>query len=266
MQNVVITGSTRGIGLGLADSFLGLGCAVVVSARSESGIEAAVAELAARHGAGRIIGRRCDVTDFEQVQALWDVAVARFGKVDMWVNNAGLGNMYRPAWEQTPGDMKAIVCTNVLGTMYGTRVAFLGMCAQGFGQIFNMEGFGSKGQMRPGLTVYGSTKASVRYFTRSMLAEMGDSPVRLGTLSPGMVLTEMLTDAYDDPAELERYKRIFNILGDRVETVTPWLARQMLSNQKNGAHIRWLTTPKLVMRFLTTPFSRRDLFVEKQDG
>jgi NAD(P)-dependent dehydrogenase (short-subunit alcohol dehydrogenase family) len=257
MKTVVITGSTRGIGFGLAESFLELGCAVAVSGRSQEGVDKAVARLAAAHDADRILGRPCDVTAYEQVQALWEAALERFGRVDVWVNNAGLGNVYRPAWEQTPEQMEAIVRTNVLGTMYGTRVAYLGMREQGFGQIFNLEGFGSQGRTRPGLTVY-----AVAYFTRSMVKEVNDGPVLLGAISPGMVVTAMLTDAYEDPAELEQYKRIFNILADRVETVTPWLAKRMLANRKNGVAFRWLTDVKVVGRFLGAPFGKRDLFGE----
>jgi NAD(P)-dependent dehydrogenase (short-subunit alcohol dehydrogenase family) len=262
MKTVVITGSTRGIGFGLAESFLELGCAVVVSGRSQESVGKAVARLSAAHDAERILGQPCDVTAYEQVRALWEAALGRFGRVDVWVNNAGLGNVYRPAWEQTPEQMEAIVGTNVLGTMYGTRVAYLGMREQGFGQIFNLEGFGSQGRTRPGLTVYASTKATVAYFTRSMVREMEDGPVLLGSISPGMVVTAMLTDAYEDPAELEQYKRVFNILADRVETVTPWLAKRMLTNRKNGMILKWLTGLKVMGRFLSAPFSKRDLFGE----
>jgi NAD(P)-dependent dehydrogenase (short-subunit alcohol dehydrogenase family) len=260
MKSIVITGSTRGIGFGLAGSFLELGCAATVSGRSQASVDKAAAALSARHDAERVFGQPCDVTSFEQVGALWDAAVGHYGSVDVWINNAGLGNLYRPFWEQTPEQIDAIVRTNVLGVMYGTQVAFQGMVRQGFGQIYNMEGFGSNGRTRAGLTVYGSTKRGIRYFTRSLLGEVGDAPVQIGALSPGMVATDLLLDAFEDPAELERFKRVFNIIGDQVETVTPWLARQVLANERQGADIRWLTRSKLLARFLSAPFSKRDLF------
>ena len=90
MKTVVITGSTRGIGYGLADSFLALNCAVTISSRTPENVEKAVAELAAKHEAERVFGRPCDVTDFEPVQALWDAAQAHFGKIDIWINNQGV--------------------------------------------------------------------------------------------------------------------------------------------------------------------------------
>lgn len=266
MKSIVITGSTRGIGFGLADAFLESGCAVAVSGRSQAGVDKAVAELSAKHDAGRVLGQPCDVTSYEQVGALWGATVARYGTVDVWINNAGLGNTYRPFWQQTPEQMEAIVRTNVLGVMYGTQVAFRGMAGQGFGQIYNMEGFGSDGRTRAGLTVYGSTKSGVNYFTRSLLGEVGDAPVQIGSLSPGMVATDLLLDAFEDPAELERFKKVLNVIGDRVETVTPWLARQVLANEKQGANIRWLTRSKLLARFLSAPFSKRDLFGEESTG
>ncbi|GAB4468332.1 MAG: SDR family oxidoreductase [Anaerolineae bacterium] len=257
---VVITGSTRGIGFGMADAFLRHGCRVVVSGRTQEAVDRAVDLLAAHHVPDRVFGQACNVTSYEQVQALWDAAAARWGRIDIWVNNAGLGNQYRPFWRQSPPHMEAVVRTNMLGMMYGSHVAFLGMERQGSGQIYNMEGFGSRGRMRPGLTIYGSTKAGVTYFSRSMIEEMKGSVVQMGTLSPGMVVTDMLTKAYDDPAELERYKRIFNILADPVEDVAPWLVDRMLANTRHGAHIRRLTTPRLIGKFLSAPFRRRDLF------
>ena len=81
MKTVVITGSTRGIGFGLADAFLDLDCAVVVSGRSSEGVKKAFAELATRHEPGRVFGYPCDVTDYEQVQALWEAAKERFDAI-----------------------------------------------------------------------------------------------------------------------------------------------------------------------------------------
>lgn len=262
---VVITGSTRGIGRALAGDFLERGHSVVISGRSAASVDPAVAEFSQSYDPDRLLGQPCDVTDYAQVEALWAAAAARFGRVDIWINNAGLGNTYRPAWQQSPDDMRAVVDTNLLGVMYGTQLAYNRMLEQGSGAIYNMEGFGSSGRKRVGLTVYGSTKYGVAYYTESFLEEAraADSPVLIGTLSPGMVVTDLLTEAFEDPAELERSKRVFNILADRPETVTPWLVEQMLSNEKQGTSIKWLTQGKIVWRFFTAPFNRRDLFSEE---
>ncbi|HFB52617.1 MAG TPA: SDR family NAD(P)-dependent oxidoreductase, partial [Anaerolineae bacterium] len=83
MKTIVITGSTRGIGRGLATEFLKRGCNVVISGRTADTVERALAELRRDFPAGRIAGHLCDVTDISQVQSLWDAAVAAFGQVDI---------------------------------------------------------------------------------------------------------------------------------------------------------------------------------------
>lgn len=260
MQRVVITGSTRGIGFGLAGAFLEQGGSVVVSGRTPDAVEQAIARLAEDYDPARIAGQACDVTHYDQLEALWDAAVQAFGGVDIWINNAGVGTPYRAPWEIAPEQVEQVIRTNLLGVMFGTQVAYRRMVEQGSGQIFNVEGFGSTGGMRRGMTIYGSSKAAVTYFTRSFLKEMGDGPVLLGTISPGMVATGLVTGAFDDPAEFERSRKVMSILTDRVETVAPWLVRRMLENRKNGAAIRWLTSTKVTLRFLSAPFSHRDPF------
>ena len=80
-------------------------------------------------------------------------------------------------------------------------------------------------------------------------------------LSPGMVTTEFITSRYvGRPEEWERAKGIFNILADKVETVTPWLARKVLANTRTGVRFNWLTRGKVMARFLMAPFHKRDLF------
>ncbi|MCP4538701.1 MAG: SDR family oxidoreductase [Chloroflexi bacterium] len=262
MKIIVVTGSTRGIGYGLADSFLALGCAVTVSGRTPEAVEKAVAELSAKHQADHVFGQPCDVTDFEQVQALWDAAKARFDKIDIWINNAGLSNPQKDFWELAPERIQTIVSTNVIGAMYGSKVALRGMLDQGFGELYNMEGLGSDGRKVDGLALYGTTKSGLRYLNESLAQETKGTPVLVGALSPGMVVTDFLTAQYENrpPEDWENAKRIFNILADRVETVTPWLAQQVLANDKNGVCLQWLPAYKTMFRFLSAPFSKRNLF------
>jgi NAD(P)-dependent dehydrogenase (short-subunit alcohol dehydrogenase family) len=261
MKTVVITGSTRGIGYGLADSFLALGCAVTISGRTLTSVEKAVAELTAKHEADRVLGQPCDVTDFEQVQALWDAAKAHFGQIDIWINNAGIGHSQMDSCELSPEQIQSVMDTNLVGAMYGAKVALRGMLDQGFGSFYNMEGLGSAGRMVKGLALYGCTKAGLRYLTRSWVQETQGTPVLVGALRPGMVMTDLVTKQYEErPEDWERDKRIFNILGDHVETVTPWLARKVLANDKTGVQFTWLTRGKVIGRFLLAPFRKRDLF------
>jgi NAD(P)-dependent dehydrogenase (short-subunit alcohol dehydrogenase family) len=266
MKVVVITGSTRGIGYGLADAFLNLGCAVTVSGRTEASVEGAVGKLSAKHDADHVLGQPCDVTQIEQMQALWDAALAHFGRIDIWINNAGINHPRRDFWEHSPERIQALVDTNLVGVMYGSQVALRGMLDQGFGGLYNMEGMGSDGRQVQGMTLYGATKYGLHYLTDALVEETRETPVLVGALSPGMVITDMLTrEEVRSEEDWERTKRIFNILADRVEDVTPWLARQVLDNDKTGVRIKWLTRGKIMTRFFAAPFRKRSLFEESEE-
>lgn len=265
MTSIVITGSTRGIGRGLAQSLLEQSSKtrVIISGRTADAVERAVEELARDFDADRLGGQPCEVGDPAQVQELWDAAVARFGGVDIWINNAGVANATRPFAALPFADMESVVRTNVLGVMYGSKVAIAGMNEQADGgTVFNMEGLGSDGRSVPGLLLYGSTKYALRYLTRGLVDEARGSRVRVCSLSPGMVVTELLTRELERMSEAERARtlRIFNILADRVDTVTPWLAARILAGPPSGARIAWLSGLKVAARFALAPFRKRDLF------
>jgi short-subunit dehydrogenase len=105
------------------------------------------------------------------------------------------------------------------------------------------------------------TKYGLHYFTESLVEETRSTSLIVGSIRPGMVATGMLKEGYRNrPEEWERDKRIFNLIADRVETVTPWLARQILSNQKTGVTISWMTKRKMLMRMMRIPFKKRELF------
>jgi short-subunit dehydrogenase len=111
-------------------------------------------------------------------------------------------------------------------------VALRGMLAQGSGSIFNMEGLGSDGRRISGLALYGTTEYGLDYFNRALIEEARDTPVIVGTLSAGMVVTDMTTVRYAQGSdEGRRFRRVMNLMGDRVENVAAWLAHQMLVNE-----------------------------------
>ena len=258
MQTIVVTGSTRGIGRGLATEFLKRGHRVVVAGRSDASVNPAVAELSQL---GEVIGQPCEVSDLAACQALWDAAVAKFGRVDIWINNAALAPDHGLFADLDSAQISATINANLTGTLFGTQVALKGMLAQGGGKIFTFEGFGSNGMTNPGLAVYGTTKYAVRYFTDALAKEYADSPVLIGSLSPGMVPTDLLiySSRSEDAAQWEKSKRVMNILGDKVETVTPWLAEQALGSKKQGARIEWLTKGKAMRRFLLPGYKNRTI-------
>jgi NAD(P)-dependent dehydrogenase (short-subunit alcohol dehydrogenase family) len=263
MKNVVITGSTRGIGFGMADAFLANGCQVVINGRQQAAVDQACTDLAGKYDVNRVWGFAADVTQSDQVEALWQYAKEQLGTVDIWINNAGLSHDTVPFWEIPLNETQQIIEVNLLGTIFGAQTAVRGMLSQGHGQIYNMEGFGSGGNIRQGLSLYGTSKAAVHYLTEAMVEETQNSSVLIGSLSPGMVVTDLLLDRFKtDPEALEENKRIFNIIADSVDHVAPWLVERMLNNDKHGVRINYLSRAKMMGRFLTAPFSKRDLFDE----
>jgi len=258
---IVITGSTRGIGYGLAESFLQHGCSVTISGRNSESTGQTVKALASKYDNAHVLGIPCDVTIPEQITALWEGTAAHFGRVDIWINNAGHSGDMGMVWEHQPKEVEAVIATNVLGTIYGSQVAFRGMQTHGHGAIYNMEGMGSDGRMHAGLTFYGTTKSAVHYFTKSLALEAKDTPIIIGGLRPGMVATGMIRDRYKDrPEDWDRAKTIFNILAERVEIVTPWLAKQMLDNRRNDVTLSFSSPLKLLWKFISSPFVKRQAF------
>ena len=262
MKAVVITGSTKGIGLGLAREFLKRDCSVVISSRSRPKLEQVVAELRKEFGADRVAGQPCDVTDSGQVQTLWDAAVQHFGRVDIWINNAGIANTMKSLLELDLDEVPAVVNTNVTGLIYGAMIALRGMTRQGGGQIYNIYGHGFNDNKVSGLHIYGTTKRAVRYFSEALIQDAEGTPVQVGTVGPGIVVTDFLLDDMRkmSPEQIEMVKPIYNCMADTVETVTPFLVEEILKNDKNGAEINWLTEEKINERMSSDEYCSRDLF------
>ena len=260
-RTVVVTGGTRGIGRGLALELLKRGQRVVLCGRSDESAQAAAAGLAEH---GEVMGKGCDVSDYASVQALWDAAVERFGAVDIWINNAGISNRRANVSELDPSEVAEVVNTNLIGSFNGCRVAINGMRKQETGgAVYVFEGFGSNGMTAPGLTPYGSTKRAITYMAQALAKEVRGSNVIVGALSPGIVMTDMsLLAARADSKRAAQARKAYNILGDKVERVTPWLVDKALSNRKNGANIQWLTRLRAAGRFLCPVYHRRDIVSE----
>ena len=254
MKHVVITGSTRGIGYGLAREFLGRGCKVTINGTTEEGVAKALAALEEQYP-NQVLGFVASVDRIDELEQLWKYAVDKHGDVHYWINNAGIDQARKLFWELEEGDYERVIRTNVIGMMNGCHVAFRHMLEQGHGQIFTMEGFGSNGMMREKMTLYGTSKSALTYFTRSLAIEAKNTPIKVGRLSPGMVATDFTKQSYS-----EKNMKVFNILGDRVEPVTEFLAEKVLANEENDASIRWLTKAKVMWRFLRAPFVKRDIF------
>jgi NAD(P)-dependent dehydrogenase (short-subunit alcohol dehydrogenase family) len=246
----------------LAEQFLERGSKVVISGRSKDVVDAVAAELTVKYGSDSILGIPCDVREFSEVERLWQETVRAFGKVDIWINNAGISQAQIPFSHLEPEFIQDLIETNLIGAAYGAKVALTGFKEQGFGALYNMEGLGSDGRQVEGLGLYATSKYGLAYLTDYLAAEVKGTPLIVGAIQPGMVLTDLILDRYQglEPEEWESARKIFNILAEKVDTVVPFLADQVLENGKNGARIAWLTPGKIFWRFFTAPFSKRDLF------
>jgi NAD(P)-dependent dehydrogenase (short-subunit alcohol dehydrogenase family) len=249
MKTVVITGSSRGIGLGMAKEFLNRGHQVIISGTSETTVSRALDSIKIMKD--NVIGVPCMVQDIDSVKNLWQKGFDRFGKIDIWINNAGVSTSRVGIENLELDEILTTINTNLTGSILCTKVVAKEMLKQGYGQIYMFEGFGSNGQLQKGISVYGSTKRALRYFTAAAANEYKDTPIIIGSISPGIVATDLLVRSSKGSGDnWEKAKKILNVLADRVEVVTPWLVEQTLKNNKNGAQIAWLTKTKVIGRLL----------------
>jgi len=261
---VVVTGSSKGIGRGLATEFIRRGHDVVVTARDPIQVEQAAQELTAL-GPGRATGVVCDVTKKSDVEALWQAAVRTFGRVDWWINNAGHADAQWNVHEMPEPAVHKLIDGNFKGTIFGSQVAALGMRAQGSGALYNMLGgsFGG-GRVTPNMGVYSSTKAAVWKLTQYLVAENKGTGVLVGSISPGMLISDNWFQQQKQmtPEEWVKIRPFLNILCDHVDTAAPWLVEQVLANRESGKRIAWLTNGKITGRFFDAYVLRRkrDLF------
>ncbi len=259
MARFVITGSTKGIGFALAQYAASRGHQLVISGRTAEAVAQAVDALTRGGGNGGATGLATDVSDLQQIEALWAHAVATFGGVDVWINNAGVAHTTRPIVETSAADVHAMVTTNLLGTIHGSQVAARGLLAQGGGRIFNILGGGSDGEYFPGMGIYGTTKRGLDYLTTALTKELAGTPVLVGKVRPGLIVTEgVLREIKADPDTFQRSRKIMNALCDLPETVAPYLIDQMLAMKKSGSKIAWLNGGKIAKRMMLSRFRPRD--------
>ncbi len=257
-MHVLITGSTRGIGFGLAKYFLEAGWKVSINGRSEVSVDNALQKLVKDYPASSVQGFAGDVVKIEAVEKLWENAVQGFGAINIWINNAGVGQDRENVWEIDYPALQKVIEINLTGVVNGSLIAVRNMLKQGHGQVFNMEGYGSNGMMMKQMTIYGMTKRAITYFSQSLALEVADTPLKVGLLSPGMVLTDLLENSIpENQEEASKAQRIYRILGDPVDPVVSFLVAKIIANRKNGTQIKWLTRRKTIFKFIKSLFSKQ---------
>ena len=263
MKTIVITGSTRGIGYALARSFLKRGNNVVISGRKQNQVIVSVDRLQKEFSPENIAGYACDVGEFRQIENLWEASVKKFGSIDIWINNAGISNTQNPPWALPAEEIECVVRTNMLGEMFGTKIALTGFLKQGYGALYNMEGMGAQRRRGvKGLSIYGATKAGLRYFNDAIFIEEVNEKIIIGAIQPGMMLTEMITDQYLNRREdWEKVKGIFSVISEKPEIVAEWLSERILNNSKNGARFTYGGILRMLSRLFNNQFRSRIKFI-----
>ena len=261
MKHVIITGSTRGIGLAMAKEFLTRGHRVTISGRHTDLPQQTENHLSDYRGSYTYFP--CDVKNKASIEELWNFSVHQWGIVDIWINNAGVNSPHDAVYNIEKKFTDNVINTNILGMIYGSQVAAKGMLSQGSGAIYNMEGLGSNNMIQRNTVLYGTTKCALTYFTRGLAKELKGTPVIAGRLSPGMMLTDFITKTPDGrKAAIEddsSFQKVFNVLADKPETVAPFLVEKMLNNTRNDAQFVWLTNSKAGIRFISSIFKPRKI-------
>jgi NAD(P)-dependent dehydrogenase (short-subunit alcohol dehydrogenase family) len=186
---VLITGALTGIGRATAFAFANEGARIVVSGRRDATGEALVAELRSLGAQAEFV--RADVRHENEVQNLVDKTVARFGRLDVAVNNAGTEGTPGPITGQTVESYAATFDTNVLGVFLSMKHELRVMQAQGAGSIVNLSStMGHRGA--PGASLYTASKHAVEGLTKSAALEAAAFGVRVNAVAPGPIETAML--------------------------------------------------------------------------
>ena len=198
----IITGANTGIGFGCAKGFSEAGMNVVMAARRKEKGEAAAAELNAA-GKGECTFFQCDVSDPDQVKALIDFAVEKYGRLDTMVNNAGYNPIHMDACDMSIESYQRVLATNLMGEFYGCKFAIPHL-RKTKGSIINMSSILSKvGQEQT--AGYSSTKGGINSMTQTIAIEEARHGVRVNAICPGHIMTEIVYKEMERVADPEAY-------------------------------------------------------------
>lgn len=262
MKTIVITGSARGLGFAMAEDFRKADCNVVLSDLKEGNLREAKEKLEKISSKGKIITVVCNVSKYEDLENLMQETLNNFKKIDVWINNAGVNQPQEPIYKCEKSAIDTVIDVDLKGAIYGSKIAMSQMIKQKEGAIYNIEGYGSNDAHMSGLNLYGTSKRAVTYLTEALAQEAEGTGVIVGKLAPGIMITQFTTHSLvnQDIKLSERTKKVYNILGDKPETVAKFFVDNILTNKKNGVKINWLTNGKAFYRFLTAGFNKRNFF------
>jgi glucose 1-dehydrogenase len=254
----VITGSSRGLGLSMAQRFAREGAAVVISSRRQQASQQA-AENLSRQGYSAA-ACACDVADPQQVEALADYAVRTFGRLDIWVNNAALSSAYGPTLAIDPREFERVTRANIFGTYYGSMAALRRFTAQGSGKLINLVGRGDD-RPAPFQNAYASSKIWVVWFTRALVEETRNLGVEVHLLNPGLMFTDLVgevqaIEGFED--KLRPFETVLRMWGRPPELAAEralWLASSA-TDGRTGQYVKVLTPGIILGGLLREGFRR----------
>jgi len=182
----VVTGSTSGIGLAIARALAAADAHVVVSSRRAERVEEVARSLSGT-GAGDVVGIRCDVTDADDCAALIEGTVERLGRLDLLVNNAGLG-VFESIRDMSIEDFRRQIDTNLCGVFYCSKAAAPHLIESGDGWIVNVGSLAGRNTFAGG-TGYNASKFGLLGMTEAMMLDLRHDGVRVSLVMPGSVDT-----------------------------------------------------------------------------
>jgi NAD(P)-dependent dehydrogenase (short-subunit alcohol dehydrogenase family) len=201
-KTVIVTGAAKGIGWGIAKVFSQEGAKLVVVDWDEENGEKTAQEL--RKARGDAIFVKCDVSNEDQVKAMIDKTIQTYKRLDVLVNNAGIG-VYKTITDATSADWDRCLGVNLKGQFLCSRYAIPHMQAQGKGAIVNISSVHSF-QTVNGAAPYAASKGGVSALTRAMAIDYGPA-IRVNAIAPGWVLTPLIQSIFDgspDPAAQQK--------------------------------------------------------------
>ncbi len=192
----VVTGAASGLGRATARIFALAGARLVLADVDEAGLDETAALVGEAGGSALI--HKTDVAVRDQVEALADAALDRCGRLDVWVNSAGV-TLWKSVIEASREEAERVVAINMMGTYWGCAAAGRAMQARGGGAIVNVSSTAGESPV-PTLSVYGMTKAAVNQLTRVCAKEFGTFGTRVNAVVPGWIDTPINTSMYRTPS------------------------------------------------------------------
>lgn len=196
-QVIAITGASSGIGLEIARKFYLAGARLALCSRSEERVRSAVADWADASDA-RLLIISADTSIIKDIYRFRDAAVERFGRIDVWVNNAGIEHPM-PTVEMTQEIFDAVVNTNFRGYYFGCQSAAQDMLRRGEGGTIVNIGSVNAVTVVPGQAVYAATKAAISQMTKLFAREWGRDGIRVNCVGPGSIPTRINEEKYKVP-------------------------------------------------------------------